>query len=205
MVLLIAFCLTTKAQLVIPKFASNVSKKDSIENKIFLEQTEKFDFLVSIKVVGSWSVFINNYLIGLKKGKWKLVLLTTDIRDKNRKIINRKFRIEKRNISSKEGYSILQKLISNKLFDLNQDSLNIATDSKGITHTLNDGSRYEFSMKTKNSWKLIKAADPEGFLKLIPEIKQREYFISCTNIIYAAFAKSNLIRSYKKLMKKYKK
>ncbi|MBI3234335.1 MAG: hypothetical protein HYZ42_09890 [Bacteroidetes bacterium] len=177
-------CYGLKGQTTIPKFDSNFSKSDSLEYMALLKFSKKFDLTISLTMTYYYYRSSNYYyLLCLKDGKWsQIIVLKNNIRTKRLK--------DQTCTTNQDSCAKLFYLLKeNHLFG-QFDSLNINTKEDSGRIYLNattHGINFTFLLLSAKDSRIIEAYNPDELYDFLPEIIQRNYFITCRNLMLKSF------------------
>jgi hypothetical protein len=185
-----------------PDIKHNYARQDSTENPLIDSFAKHYDFIFSYTKQSYWWSDRKNYkILARTNNKWTSWTYSDYViqwtkKKRNKKMVvdtirNGQFFKGKRELQSTEVLELLSDLKDNNFWTLNNDSLNqtriIETwvdngDTIKRKASISDGINYRFDILSKDNLRVIKSYEPDYFLKMFPDMFDRQKFTKSRDI-----------------------
>jgi len=193
-IILFLLAFQSKAFGQLPNITYNYTSQDSLQNPLIDSFAKKYDFIIAyteqnwgrknIKILACsdkrWSSWTySDYFIQgtIKKGTKEIIVDTFETGH---------FFKGKAELTNLAVLELLNKLDSNNIWALNNDSLNQSRlypnrikngDTTFTIFSISDGTYYRFDVSTKTKSRVIESYEPDYFLELFPDMIEKRKFI----------------------------
>lgn len=175
------------AQVYVPVFASNAVQIDTVHYKEILSRTSGDDLTLSFMYDSYDSHCSTYYLFCYRNGKWSHYVYCNNFRDDNQNPVADKFTWEKKPVSQRKCNKAWDRLLDHNLLKMSAEAQKVMekkwANNKVDRYSISHGDHYEFVIRTKDRMRVIYSYSPDRFYEWLPEIKDRQYFIECRNIL----------------------
>lgn len=180
------WCLSARAQVVIPAFASNASSIDTVHYKELFPVTAGSELTVSLMHDSYDSHYSTYHILSYKNGRWSHHIYRNNYRDDNQDPVADKHTLEELPVRQNRCNKAWDHLLDHNLLKMDAEAQKVTekkwANNKVERFNISHGDNYEFVIRTKDQMRVIYSYSPDKFYEWMPEIKDRKYFIECRDI-----------------------